>query len=319
MTFTRRSLAGLLLAPAVASRRARAQPARALRIVVPFAPGGSLDILGRLYARHLGERLGWNVVVENRSGAGGNLGADLVAKARPDGTTVLLTSEPLAVAPALFPTLPYDPLRDLQPMALVARISQVLVTHPGYPPTNFAAMVTAARAAPETVLLGHTGPGSPGSLIAALLMLEGIRFALVPYRGGGPLVQDIVAGNIPAGIMTLPAALPFVREGTVKAYAVSSTHRSLFAPETPTTGEVVPGVTLDSWQGFFLPANTPAEIAARLNAAFTATTQLPAVRDWLLGQAFEPDFGGPAELGTLMATEIPRWRRIVQAAGLQTN
>lgn len=320
MQIRRRAFASLALAAAL-SRPALAQdfPNRSLRFVVPFAPGGSLDILARLYARYLGERLGWQAVVDNRSGGGGNIGADLVAKARPDGYTLLVNSDPLTVAPSLFPNLPFDPLRDLQGLALVARISQVLVVPSRSPLRDFAGFVAAARARPDGGILGHTGAGSAGHLIAALLGQEGIQVTPVPYRGGGPLVQDVVAGNIQAAIPTLPAAMAFIRDGSVRALAVSSTQRSIFLPEVPTMQETIPGVTLDSWQGLFLPAGTPPEILQRLNAEINATTAMPVVREWLLGQAFEPVTGPPAELDALMAREVPRWRLVVQATGLTTN
>jgi tripartite-type tricarboxylate transporter receptor subunit TctC len=316
LSATRRGL--VFGAAALAARPLRAAdfPTRAIRLVVPFAPGGSLDILGRLYARYLGEALGWQMVVENRSGGGGNIGADVVAKARPDGYTLLISSDPLTVAPSLVASLPFDPLRDLQALCVIARLSQVLVVHPDFPAADFPGFVALARAQPQGVILGHTGPGSAGHLNAALLSQLGCRFSLVPYRGGGPAVQDLVAGTLPAGIVTLPSALPFIRDGRVRALAVSSPRRSIFLPEVPAMAESLPGVELDSWQGLFLPAGTPPEIVGQLHQAIAATTALPAVREWLLGQAFEPAVGPPEELTALMAREVPRWRGVIQAVGL---
>jgi tripartite-type tricarboxylate transporter receptor subunit TctC len=320
MKTNRRALAPLagalmLTRPAMAEEF----PNRALRFVVPFAPGGSLDILGRLYARYLGERLGWQVVVDNRSGAGGNLGTDMVAKSRPDGYTVLVHSDPLTVVPALFPTLPFDPLRDLQGLALVARISQVLIVPSNSPLRDFAAFLEAAKVTPQGAILGHTGAGSAGQLIAALLGQAGIPTQPVPYRGGGPLAQDVMAGNLSAGITTLPSTMSFLRDGSVKALAVSSSERSIFLPDVPAMREVLPDLTLDSWQGLFLPAGTPPAIRQKLNDGINATTAMPAVREWLLGQAFEPVTGPSADLDALMAREVPRWRAVVQATGLINN
>jgi tripartite-type tricarboxylate transporter receptor subunit TctC len=292
---SRRVFTSLAAAALVRPAAAEDFPARAIRIVVPFAPGGSLNILARLYARHLGERLGWQVVVENRSGGGGTIGTDVVAKSWPDGYTILMVSDPIAVLPSLFPNLPFDPLKDLEPLGLIARLSQVLVVQPGFAARDFPAFVAMARARPQGVIMGHTGPASPGHLNAALLGQAGVELTLVPYRGGGPVVQDILAGNLPTGIMTLPAALPFLREGTLRALAVSSPRRSSFLPDVPTMAETLPGVELDSWQALFLPARTPREIVQKLHAEFTATTRMPAVAEWLAGQAFEPVTGPPSE------------------------
>jgi tripartite-type tricarboxylate transporter receptor subunit TctC len=313
---SRRGLLGLAGLSLATPLRAADFPTRPIRIVVPFAPGGSLDILARIYARHMGESLGWQMVVENRSGGGGIIGADLVAKARPDGHTLLISSDPLTLAPSLVANLPFDPIRDLQPLGIIARLSQVLAVHPDFPARDFAGFLAMARAQPQSVIVGHTGPGSAGHLTAALLAQQGVQLSLVPYRGGGPAAQDMVAGTLGAGIITLPSALPFLRERRLRPLAVTSPRRSLFAPEVPAMAEALPGVELDSWQGLFLPAGTPPEIAGPLHAAITATTRLPVVHEWLLGQAFEPVVGLPEELGALMAREVPRWRGVIQAVGL---
>jgi tripartite-type tricarboxylate transporter receptor subunit TctC len=306
---------------ATKARSAAAQefPGRPIRIVVPSAPGGSLDILARLVGKHLGERLGWQVVVENRSGGGGNIGFDAVAKARPDGYTILIASEPLTVNPSLFASLPFDPLRDLQPLTLIARLSQVLVVHPSLPARDFGEFVALARSRRQEINVGSAGTGSPGHLAVAMLNHAGVPLTHVPYRGGGPAVQDVVAGNLQGGIMTLPAALGFVREGTARALAVTSPRRSAFAPEVPAMAELLPEAVVDSWQALFLPAGTPAEAARRLHAEITAVIRLPEVDEFLQRQAFEPVASPPEELGALVREEIPKWRRVVQETGLRVN
>lgn len=320
MEINRRALASLA-GTAMLARPALAQtfPDRPIRLVVPFAPGGSLDILGRLYARHLGDRLGWQVVVDNRSGAGGNLGADLVAKSRPDGYTLLVSSDPLSTAPSLFPSLPFDPVKDLQGLALLARISQVLVVPPSSPLRSFGDFVQAAKTTPQGMILGNSGAGTAGHLISALLSMVNVPTQPAPYRGGGPLAQDVMAGTLPAAILTVPAAMSVLRDGGARALAVSTPQRSMFLPDVPTMSETLPSVTVDSWQGLFLPAGTPPAITQKLSEEINATTAMPVVRDWMLGQAFEPVIGPPAELDALMAREVPRWRAVVQATGLTAS
>jgi tripartite-type tricarboxylate transporter receptor subunit TctC len=305
----------------LAARPALAQgdfPARPIRIIVPSAPGGSLDILSRLIARHLGERRGWQVAVENRSGGGGNIGFDAAAKSRPDGYTIVMASEPLTVNPSLFPNLPFDPLRDFQPLTMIATLSQVLVVKPALPARSFAEFVALAKGG-ATINVGSAGTASPGHMAIAQLIHAGVPLTHVPYRGGGPAVQDVVAGNVEGGIMTLPAALPFIREERARALAVTSAERSPFTPEVPTMAEVVPGITVDSWQALLMPSGVPAEIAARLHAEITAVIALPAVQQFLRDQAFVPVGGSAEALGAFLRSEVPKWRRVVQETGLRLN
>ena len=307
-----------LAAPAVAVAQ-QDFPNRAIRVIVPSAPGGSLDILARLISRHLGDRLGWQVPVENRSGGGGNIGFDAVAKSRPDGYTILIASEPLTVNPSLFPSLPFDPIRDFQPLTLIATLSQVLVVHPSVPARDFAEFIALAKSGQREVTVGSAGTASPGHMAVAQLVHAGVPLTHVPYRGGGPAVQDTVAGNIQGGIMTLPAALPFMRDGQVRALAVTSARRSPFAPQVPTMAETLPQVVVDSWQALLLPAGVPPEILRRLHAEVTAVIRLAEVDEFLKRQAFEPVAGTPEELGALLRAEVPKWRQVVRDTGLRLD
>lgn len=320
MRLTRRAaLAASLVSVALPALAQSDFPSRPIRFIVPSAPGGSLDILARLIARHLGERLGWQVPVENRSGGGGNIGFDAVAKARPDGYTVLIASEPLAVNPSLFRTLPFDPVRDFQPLTMIATLSQVLVVHPSVPARNFAEFVALARSGGPEINIGSAGTASPGHMAVAQLVHARVPLTHVPYRGGGPAVQDTVAGNIQGGIMTLPAALPFMQSGQVRALAVTSSRRSPFAPDVPAMTEALPDVVVDSWQALLLPAGVPAEVLRRLHTEITAVIRLPEVDEFLKRQAFEPAPGTPDELGALIRAEVPKWRRVVQETGLRLD
>ena len=293
-------------------------PSRPIRIIVPSAPGGSLDILSRLIGRHLGERLGWSVAVENRSGGGGNIGFDAVAKARPDGYTILIASEPLTVNPSLFRNLPFDPVRDFQPLTMIALLSQVLVVHPLVRARSFAEFVALARGGAE-INISSAGTASPGHMAVAQMVYARVPLTHVPYRGGGPAVQDVVAGNIQGGIMTLPAALPFMRDGQVRALAVTSAQRSPFAPDLPTMAELLPDVVVDSWQAFLLPAGVPPEVLRRLHAEISTIIRLPEVDEFLKRQAFEPAAGTPESLGALIRAEVPKWRRVVEQTGLRLD
>jgi len=319
MRFTRRAALGAAIALAAQQAMAQEFPARPIRVIVPSAPGGSLDILARLIGRHLGERLGWQMVVENRSGGGGNIGFDAAAKSRPDGYTIVMASEPLTVNPSLYANLPFDPLRDLAPLTLIATLSQVLVVHPSVPARSFAEFVELARAKRMDINIGSAGTASPGHMAVAQMNALGLQMTHVPYRGGGPAVQDTVAGNITGGIMTLPAALPFIRDGQVRALAVTSTDRSPFLSDVPTMAEVLPGVVVDSWQALFVPTGVPPEILAKLNKEITAVIALPAVQEFLRSQAFVAVGGPPEQLGALVRAEIPKWREIVRQTGIRID
>lgn len=320
MRLTRRAALAASLASLATPALAQSDfPNRPIRIIVPSAPGGSLDILARLIAKHLGERLSWQVPVENRSGGGGNIGFDAVAKSRPDGYTILIASEPLAVNPSLFRSLPFDPLRDFQPLTMIATLSQVLVVHPSVPARSFAEFIALARSGGPEINIGSAGTASPGHMAVAQLVHARVPLTHVPYRGGGPAVQDTVAGNIQGGIMTLPAALPFMQSGQVRALAVTSARRSPFAPDVPTMAEALPDVVVDSWQALLLPAGVPAEVLRRLHTEITAVIRLAEVDEFLKRQAFEPAPGTPEELGALLRAEVPKWRRVVEQTGLRLD
>jgi tripartite-type tricarboxylate transporter receptor subunit TctC len=291
-----------------------------VRMIVPFAPGGSLDMLARTLGRGLAERLGQQFVVENRSGAGGNLGHDAVAKAKPDGYTMLVTSEPLTINPALFPDLPYDVARDLAPVTLVASLSQVLIVRPASKLQKFADYLTAATTRPEPLDYATAGLGSPGHLAGEQLrLMTGAALVHVPYRGGGPAVADVAAGQIESGIMTLPAALALIQSGAVRALAVTSRARAGVLPDVPTIGETVPGYVVDSWQAVLVPAGTPADIIARLNREIVALVAQPAVRELLDKQGFDVVGSTPEALGQRIADELAKWRRFVKQADIHID
>lgn len=294
-------------------------PSRPVKIIAPSAPGGSLDILSRMFGRGLTDRLGQTFVVENRAGSGGNIGFDAVAKSRPDGYTIMIASDPLAVNPVLFGNLPFDPLRDFAPIIMIATLSQVLAIHPKVPARNFGEFIALAKSNPKGLTVGTSGNGSPGHLAVALLNQAGVPIIHVPYRGAGVALVDVVAGQTDATIVTLPATLGFIKQGQLRALGVTSSKRSRFAPDVPAMNETIPTVTVDSWQAFFAPAGTPREIVTRLNSEFAAMLRTKEVVDSFQAQAFEAGGGSPEDLAKFLRDETVRWAPIIKAASIRAD
>jgi tripartite-type tricarboxylate transporter receptor subunit TctC len=316
---SRRSLLGLLGAAAL-PLPALAQPAwpdRPVRVVIPVAPGGSLDILGRTFARAIAPALGQSVVAENHAGAGSNLGFELVARARPDGTTLLVGSDPLTINPSLYRRIGYDPVRDFAPIVELVRAPQVLVVHPTHPATDLASFLRLAKQAEGAMTMGSQGNGSIGHLAGAMLTQRtGATFTHVPYRGGGPAVIDVVAGHLDALLVTLPAAIEHIRGGRLKALAVTSATRGTALPAVPTVAEQgFEGFDVVTWQGILAPAGTPAPVIQRLNAVLLDALRRPEVADGLVAQGFELRGGTPEDFAGLIRAEASRWPGIVRLAG----
>ena len=231
------------LAACAIPRQVRGQtqwPSQSVRIITPSAPGGSLDILSRLFGRGLSERLGQPFVVENRSGGAGNIGFDAVAKARPDGYTIMIASDPLVTNP-LMSNLGFDPIRDFAPITMIATLSQVLAVHPSVPANNFAEFVALARSKPNTINIGTSGSGAPGHLAIVLLAKAGVPVVHVPYRGAGPAIADALGGQIQATIVTLSSTIGMIKQNQLRALAVTSSRRSRFMPDLPSMSEQLPG------------------------------------------------------------------------------
>lgn len=318
MRTTRRALmaCGTSLPTLPGRARAAAYPDRPVRIIVPFAPGGSLDILARGLANDL--RLGQQIVVENRSGAGGNIGFEATARSAPDGHTLMLASEPLTVNPALM-RVTYDPVRDFAGVSLIALLTQVLIVHADVPASDLPGLVDLARARPGTINVASAGPGTSGHLAVAMLGAAGVPLVHVPFRGGGPAAAAVLAGQVQAGIMTLPAALGYIRQGQLRALGVTATERSRFLPEVPSLREVVPGVVVDSWQALFAPAGTPRPIIGQINAAVLAALATPETSDFLARQGFEKVGSTPATLDDLVQRETAKWPLVVRDARVSVD
>jgi len=312
------ALVALACALPPTSALAQPQPSGPLRIVVPFAPGGSTDAFGRLLAQRLGERLRQPVIVENRSGANGTIGAAHVAKSPGDGRTLLLVQAGYASNPVLFRNLPYDTTRDLSPVTLLASGPLVLMAHPSLPARNVKELVALARARPGDINIGNPGTGSLNHLAAELLALNaGIRLTSVPYKGTGGALADVLAGNIELYFMNLSLGLPHARAGKLRALGVSSARRSTIAPDIPTLLEGgARDFDITTWFGLLAPGSTPRETIARLHQDVAQVLSDPALRERLAAEGLTVVGDPPEAYAAFLAREIDRAGRIVRAAGI---
>lgn len=327
MTDRRRVLA-LLAAGPFAGGPASAQPsfpARPLRLVVPFTPGGSSDVLARAIGVEIGRTLGQPVVVENVAGAGGSLGAERAAKAPADGHTLLMGHiGTLAVNPALYPRLPYDPVRSFAPVAWVARVPNLLVVHPSVPAKDLKELVAYAKAHPGRLNYGSGGNGSAAHTTMEYFKLQtGTSFLHIPYRGTAPSVTDLLAGQVQVLFTGVPALLPHVKAGRMRALAVSSPKRLALLPDVPTVAESgiagTRGFEADQWYGLVAPAGTPPEVVALLNEHVNRALASEDVRSRLAAEGAEATPATPQAFGQLIAREIPRWDKVVKAARIQLD
>jgi tripartite-type tricarboxylate transporter receptor subunit TctC len=316
--------AGLLLSAALPAR-AQAWPTRPLRIVVPFTPGGSTDVLARAIGAELTRTLGQAVVIDNVPGAGGTIGSDKAAKSPADGYTLLMGHiGTLAVNPSLYPRLPYDPVRGFTPVAWVARVPNVLAVHQSVPATNLRELVAYAKAHPGQLSYGSGGNGSAAHIATEYLKLQtGTSMLHIPYRGTAPAVTDLLSGQIQVLFTGVPAVLPQLRSGKIRALAVSSPKRIAVLPDVPTVAESgVAGTRdfeADQWYGLVAPAGTPAEIVATLNQHVNKALTSEGVRARLAAEGAEATPATPQVFGQLIAREIPRWARVVKAAQIRVE
>ncbi len=296
-------------------------PAKPVRLVLPYPPGGGTDIVARPLAQLISANMGQQMVVENRGGAGGNIGMDYVAKAAADGyTLVFAITAQLAVNPSLYPKLPYDLLRDYAPISLLGIAPYVLTVHPALPVKSVKELVALARAKPDDLRFGSGGNGSGAHLAGAMLnALANVKMVHVPYKGGGPAMVDLVAGQLQLSYLTYTSSNSFIRAGRLRALGVTTAKRSAALPDMPAIAESIPGYDSAVWYGVLAPAGTPAEIIARLNREFLAALKNNELRQRLLTEAFEPIGTPPEELGAYMKSEIARWAKLVKATGTRID
>ena len=312
--------AGLALVGA--SLQAQPYPSKPIRMMVPFPAGGGSDTIARVVGQKLTERLGQSIVVENRPGAGGSIGADVVAKAAPDGYTLLLgsTSE-LVQYPNVNPKIPYDPVRDFAPITLVATVPMVLVVHPSLPARSVKELVALTKARPDEINFGSAGNGATTHLAVELfILISGARMTHVPYKGSPQAVADLVAGNVQVGIPTMPAALPFIKAGRARALAITSGKRTPVLPDVPTMQEAgVQGYETDLWTGILAPQGTPQAVLSKLHGEIVQVAALPEVKEALGRQGATPSTSTPQEFSAFMKTEYAKWGRVVKEANVRPN
>jgi tripartite-type tricarboxylate transporter receptor subunit TctC len=314
---------GLAAALLVAIGTVRAQdfPTRPITIVVPYQAGGTNDVIARPVAVQLSRILGQPVVIETKPGANGNVGADFVAKARPDGHTLLITpAGPLAINPWIYRTMPFDPMRDLAPITLAATVPNLLVVHPSVPAHSVAELIALARAKPGQLNFASQGTGSTGHLDGELFKtMAQIEMTHVPYKGSAPAMNDLLAGQVQMMFDNLPTSIIQVRAGTLRALGVTSAQRYWSAPEVPAIAETVPGYDAIGWFGFLTTAGTPQPIVARLATALAGALKSPEVAPRLRDVGLDIVAGTPEQFASFIRDESAKWRRVVELSGAKAD
>lgn len=304
-------------AGAAQSARSAAYPTKPIRLIVPLTAGGPTDILARIIAAPLGESLGQQVIVDNRPGAGGNIGADIAAKSLPDGYTLFMgTSGPLSINSSLYPKLPFDPIRDFAPVILTASAPFVVIVHPGVPAHNLKELIALARAKPGQLNYGSVS-GSASHLSTELFkMSAGVNMMHIPYKGAAPATTDVIAGQIQLSFASTPGSIPVVKAGKVRAIGVTSAKRIAKLPDVPTVAEsALPGYEASVWYGVVAPAGTPRDVVQRLNHGIARIVAEPVHRDRMLASDFEPTTSTPEQFAAFIRSETAKWAKVVKASG----
>jgi tripartite-type tricarboxylate transporter receptor subunit TctC len=300
---------------------AQTYPNKAIRIVVPYPPGGGADITARPIAQMLSERWGQPVVIENRGGASGMIGADIVAKAPPDGYTIMVSaSAEVALNVAIFPKMPYDPVRDFAPITLATVTPLALVVHPSVPVKSVKEYIAFAEAKPGSLTFGSTGTGSPHHFAGEWLkMLTKIDIVHVPYKGMAPAIIDLLGGQIPSGFVTLLPALQYVKAGKLRALAVTTPQRALLLPDVPALAETLPGFDISQWNAVWAPAGTPKDVLDKLSTEIRRIVQSPDYKARMAEQGSEAIGNSPSELAAFQKAEIDKYRKIAQQANIKAD
>lgn len=315
-------LSGLALTLCAPSVRAQSWPSQNIKLVVPFPPGGSTDVLARRLAEGLRVSLGQPVIVENRGGAGGTIGSDFVAKSAADGYTLLMgVTGTHGVAPSLYPNLTYQPLKDFAPVSLVVSAPLVLVTHPSVEAKTLREFIALAKTQPDVLTYGTPGNGTSMHLTGVMFDLKaGTKLVHVPYRGSAPALTDLMSGQIKTMFGDLLVVLPQVRAGKINAIAVTSKTRNPLLPDVPTMDEAgLPGFEVLSWQGLFAPAGTPPEVVERLSKEVRAVMESKDVKDFFSAQGFQVGATTPDQFKSFVGSEVARWAEIVKAGNVRAQ
>jgi tripartite-type tricarboxylate transporter receptor subunit TctC len=318
-----RYLASTLLVclPLVATAQASDFPTKAIRIVVPFPPGGATDAAARLVAVKMAEHWGQPVLVDNRAGAGGNVGSELVAKSPADGYTLVMgVTGSHAINTSLYARMPYDPVADFVAISQVAVVPNVLVVHPSVPAKNLAELMALAKKEPGKLNYASLGNGTAAHLGMEMLKSEaGVDITHVPYKGSAPAVSDLLAGQVQMMVDGLPSALPHVKAGKLRAIALTSLHRAPSLPDLPTIAETYPGFYADAWSGLFAPKGTPQPVVDKLSAEVQRILKLPEVREKLAALGAEPVGSTQAEFAVHVKKEIGKWAKVVKTSGAKVD
>ena len=314
----------LLIIPTFApsSHAAETYPTKSIRAVVPFPPGGAVDFIARILAQRLPTALGQNVVIDNRGGAGGNIGNEIVAKAAPDGYTLLITSDgTLTINPSLYSKLSFDPIRDFAPVTVLIKFANILIVHPSVPANSVKELVALARSRPGTLSYAHPGSGTSQHLAAELFKsMAQINTVAVPYKGGGPAMLAMIGGETQYSLATPPASMGQIKAGKLKALAVTTAMRSAALPDLPTISESgVPGYDVQSWVGMLAPAGTSKEIVGRLHAETARILRTQEVRNIILNQGAEPVGNTPDQMFASIKNELAKWAKVVKESGARVD
>ncbi len=320
MHTTRRTALALALVSAAFGGQALAQdkyPSKPVTVIVPQAAGGANDTIARVIAQKLTEQTGQSFIVENRPGAGGNLGTVAAAKARNDGYTIMLTADSsMVINPSLYKSTGFDPLKDFEPVGPVATAGYVLVAHPAFPAKNVSELVTLAKQQPGKINIGSAGNGTLNHLVGEMLgKATGIDLTHVPYKGSAAAVTDLVAGQVQVSVQSLPSSISFIKSGKIKVLGVVNPKRVAALPDAPTIGETIKGFGATPWYGVFVPHGTPKAVTAYLNAEIAKALDAKDVQERLAGVGCEPFKSTPEQFATLVREDLPRWAKVVKDSG----
>jgi tripartite-type tricarboxylate transporter receptor subunit TctC len=311
----------LALALVAAGAWAQDYPSRPVHVVVPYPAGGPNDIIVRIVGKRLGETLGQPIVVENRPGAGGNIGTDSVAKSAPDGYTLVSVGPGALIINPLLGKVPYDTMRDFAPVTIMAVAPNALVAHPSFPAKSVAELIALAKRSPGTINYASGGSGSTPHLAAALFaVMAKVQLTHIPYKGTGPATADLIGGQVQVAFLGIPTVLPHIRSGKLRALAVTGKHRSPELPGVPTVDEAgVPGYELSPWYGLLAPAGTPRAVVARLSDEVTKIVRAPEMREQLSAQGAEPTGGTPEAFAQTLRSDAAVWGKVVKEAGIRAD
>ena len=323
MTIQRRAALVLTLTTAIwgAAHAQEKYPARPVTIIVPQAAGGANDTIARVIAQKLTEQMGQPFVIDNRPGAGGNVGTVAAAKARPDGYTLMLTADSsMVINPSLYKNTGFDPLKDFEPVGPVATAGYVLVANNDFPAQNVSELVALAKQQPGKINIGSAGNGTLNHLIGEMLSRQtGIKLVHVPYKGAAAAVTDLIGGQVQVSVQSLPSSIAHIRAGKIKVLGVVNLKRVPALPDAPLIGETVKGFGATPWYGMFAPAGTPAAVVQQLNAEINKALESKDAQEKLAGAGTEPHKGSPEQLATVVREDLPRWARIVKESGARID